>query len=214
MIKRLAFHKYSALYMWAVFLVLFGVLRPHTFLTAASSKLVVTENVIVGVLAIAFLVPLATGTCDLAIGRSMSMAPDAARLAGVRTDRLVWASLVASTVIAGFAGLIYSWKVGTYGESIEPGYLFPAIAAVFFRASQLKGRPNVWGALIALLALATGVKGLQLTFSSNTNRIEPLFQGLSLLVAVSLASRHLVMKAAKRCPPPPPPALAADPSAA
>ena len=101
-------------------------------------------------------------------------------------------------MIAGFAGLIYSWKVGTYSESIGPGYLFPAIAAVFFGASQLKGRPHVWGALIALFALATGVKGLQLTFSSNTNRIEPLFQGLSLLVAVSLASRHLVMKAAKR----------------
>ena len=65
--------------------------------------------------------------------------PDAARLAGVRTDRLVWASLVASTVIAGFAGLIYSWKVGTYSESIGPGYLFPAIAAVFFGASQLPG---------------------------------------------------------------------------
>ena len=64
----------SALYRWAVFLALIGVLRPHTFLTVASSKLVVTENVIVGVLAIAFLVPLATGTYDLAIGRSMSMA--------------------------------------------------------------------------------------------------------------------------------------------
>jgi ribose transport system permease protein len=131
--------------------------------------------------------------------------PEAARLAGVKTDRLVWGSLIASSVIAGFAGVIYSWKVGTYSESIGPGYLFPAIAAVFFGASQLKGRPNVWGALIALFALATGVKGLQLTFSSNTNWIEPLFQGLSLLVAVSLASRHLVVKVAKRRPAEAPP---------
>ena len=37
-----------------------------------------------------------------------------------------------------------------------------AIAAVFFGASQLKGRANVWGAMIALLALASGIKGLQL----------------------------------------------------
>lgn len=316
MIKRLALDKYSALYLWGLFLVIFGILRPETFLTWASFKLVLIENVIIGVLAIAFLVPLATGTYDLAIGRSMSMSlvivntlakndvspvlgmviaivacaiagalagvvvvklkvnsfiatlgmsqilyafiqhtssqtisgelsnayknigakelfglplfvyylfilaivvwyvfehtpfgrymfatggnPDAARLAGVRTDRLVFLSLIASSVIAGFAGLIYSWKVGTYSESIGPGLLFPAIAAVFFGASQLKGRPNVWGALIALFALATGVKGLQLTFSSNTNWIEPLFQGLSLLVAVSLASRHLVVKVNKR----------------
>ena len=76
---------------------------------------------------------------------------EAARLAGVATDRLVWQSLVASGVIAGFAGVVYSWKVGTYGPNIGPGYLFPAIAAVFFGASQIKGRPNVWGAMIALL---------------------------------------------------------------
>lgn len=316
MIKRLAVDKYSALYLWGLFIVLFGILRPGTFLTWTSLKTVIVENVIIGVLAIAFLIPLSTGTFDLAIGRSMSMAlvivnslaqndfspyigmfialgacalagfisgfvvvklrvdsfiatlgmsqimfafiqktsrqtisgelssayksigskevldlplfvyylfilaiivwfvfehtpagrhmfatggnRDAARLAGVRTDKLVWVSLIASAVISGFAGLIYSWKVGTYSENIGPGLLFPAIAAVFFGASQLKGRPNVWGALIALFALATGVKGLQLTFSSNTNWIEPLFQGLSLLIAVSLASRHLVVKAAKR----------------
>jgi ribose transport system permease protein len=62
----------------------------------------------------------------------------------------------------------------------------------------LKGRANVWGALIALYALAWGVKGLQLTFSSNTIWIEPLFQGLSLLAAVSLASYQGVIKIRKR----------------
>ena len=92
--------------------------------------------------------------------------PEAARLAGLRTDRLVWGSLVASAVIAGFAGIVYGWKVGNYAATVGPGYLFPAIAAVFFGASQLKGRPNVWGTFIALYALAWGIKGLQLTFTS------------------------------------------------
>ena len=65
----------------------------------------------------------------------------------LRTDRLIWGSLVASGMIAGFAGIIYGWKVGNYAQTVGPGYLFPAIAAVFFGASQLKGRPNVWGTL-------------------------------------------------------------------
>jgi ribose transport system permease protein len=56
----------------------------------------------------------------------------------------------------------------------------------------------VWGSLIALYTLAWGIKGLQLTFSSNTNWIEPLFQGVSLLLAVSLASRQAVVKVRKR----------------
>ena len=317
MIKRLSLDRYSALYLWAAFMLFFGITKSSTFLSVTTFKLVVIENVIIGVLALAFLVPLATGTFDLSIGAMMSMSlvitmhlgkttdlpdalgaligigacaiagflsgffvvklkvssfiatlgmsqiitafiqktssqtisaavseayqdigrksflglprfvyflailaiivwyvfehtptgrymfatggnPEAARLAGVRTDRLVWGSLIASGVIAGFAGTVYSWKVGTYAASIGPGYLFPAIAAVFFGASQLKGRPNVWGALIALYALAWGIKGLQLTFSSNTNWIEPLFQGLSLLVAVSLASRQGIIKVRKK----------------
>jgi len=124
--------------------------------------------------------------------------PEAARLAGVRTNWLVWGSLVASGLIAGLAGIVYSWKVGNYATTVGPGYLFPAVAAVFFGASQLKGRPNVWGTLIALYALAFGIKGLQLTFSSNTIWIEPLFQGVSLLAAVSLASYRGVVRVPRR----------------
>lgn len=130
---------------------------------------------------------------------------DAARLSGLPTDWLRWGTLVASAMIAGLAGLIHTWKVGTYSASIGPGYLFPAIAAVFFGASQLKGRPNVWGTLIALYCLAFGVKGLQLTFTSGTAWIEPLFEGVSLLVAVALASRQGIIKVRKRNKPAAPP---------
>jgi ribose transport system permease protein len=125
---------------------------------------------------------------------------EAARLSGLSTDTLRWGTLVASALLAGFAGLVHTWKVGTYSSSIGPGYLFPAIAAVFFGASQLKGRPNVWGTLIALYALAFGVKGLQLTFTSGTAWIEPLFEGVSLLIAVALASRQGIIQVRKRRP--------------
>jgi ribose transport system permease protein len=317
MIKRLGLDKYSALYLWGLFILIFGFLRPETFLTWTSLKSVLVENVIYGVLAIAFLIPLATGTYDLSIGTMVTMSlvitnsiakntsippavgmvialaacaltgflsgfvvvklrvnsfiatlgmsqiitgfvyytseqtisgalsksylkigsrevfglplflyylaiiavvawyilehtpvgrhmfatggnPEAARLAGVRTDRLVWGSLTASGLIAGFAGLVYSWKVGTYGPNIGPGYLFPAIAAVFFGASQLRGRPNVWGAMIALFALASGIKGIQLTASGATRWTEPTFNGVSLIAAVALASRSAVVRIRKR----------------
>ena len=124
---------------------------------------------------------------------------EAARLAGVQTDRYTWATLVVSAMIAGFAGLVQSWKVGTFGNNIGPGFLFPAIAAVFFGASQLRGRPNVWGTLIAVFTLAFGVKGLQLTFTGgNKPWIEPLFEGLSLLIAVAFASRQGIIKIPRR----------------
>jgi len=58
--------------------------------------------------------------------------------------------------------------------------------------------------------LAFGVKGLQLTFTSGTAWIEPLFEGVSLLIAVALASRQGVIKIRKRSKPATPP----DPVAA
>jgi len=114
--------------------------------------------------------------------------PEAARLAGVETDRIIWGSLVASAMISGLAGILLISKNLLFTPDLGPGYLFPAFAAVFFGATQIKSRANVWGTLLALYALAIGVSGMQLTFFGNDYWITPLFNGLALLVAVALAS--------------------------
>jgi len=117
---------------------------------------------------------------------------EAARLAGVRTDRMVWGSLVVSAVVAGLAGIIYGAKVGSFSNTFGPPLLFPAFAAVFFGSTQFKNRANVWGTIAAVYTLAFGVKGLQLAFSGGVYWITPLFNGLALLVAVALASRKQI----------------------
>ena len=118
--------------------------------------------------------------------------PEAARLAGVRTDRMVWGSLVASGVVAGLAGIIYGAKVGSFSNSFGPPLLFPAFAAVFFGSTQFKNRANVWGTIAAVYTLAFGVKGLQLAFSGGVYWITPVFNGLALLIAVAFASRRTI----------------------
>jgi ribose transport system permease protein len=120
--------------------------------------------------------------------------PDAARLAGVPTDRVVWGAFVTSAVIAGLAGVIFSMQNGLFSASIGPGYLFPAVASVFLGASQLSQRPNVWGTLIAYFALAFGIQGLALSASSASVWSQPVFQGVSLIIAVAVASRPVVRK--------------------
>jgi ribose transport system permease protein len=119
---------------------------------------------------------------------------EAARLSGVRTSRVIWLSLVASAALAGLAGVIASMRSPIFTSSIGPGYLFPAIAAVFLGASQLSQRPNVWGTLIAYFALAFGVQGILLSASDAGVWAQPLFQGVSLIVAVSLAARPALKK--------------------
>jgi ribose transport system permease protein len=117
--------------------------------------------------------------------------PEAARLSGVSTNRLVYGSLVASAGISGIAGVVYAMQVGTYSQGSGTALLFPALAAVFFGASQFSGRFNVWGTVIAYFALAFGVKGLELQYGPSTYWIEPLFQGLALLIAVAFATRQV-----------------------
>jgi ribose transport system permease protein len=111
-----------------------------------------------------------------------------ARLAGVQVDRMIWGSFIASAAISGFAGVVYASEVGLFNPSFGPPFLFPAFAAVFFGATQIKRRPNVWGTIIALFALAFGVEGFQLRFFGNNYWITPLFNGVALVAAVSLAS--------------------------
>ncbi len=83
---------------------------------------------------------------------------------------------------------MYTAQVGAYTSDIGQGYLFPALAAVFFGASQLSQRPNVWGTLIAYFALAFGIQGLTLQFGAGTFWVSPLFQGVALVGAVAIAS--------------------------
>ena len=123
---------------------------------------------------------------------------EAARLSGLKVDRLTWGALVASAGIAAFAGLVYSWKFGTYSASVGPPLLFPAVAAVFFGSSQLKNRPNVWGAIIAVYTLAFGIKGIGLRYPREIDWIQPLFEGLTLIIAVAIASRQAIIKVRKR----------------
>jgi ribose transport system permease protein len=126
--------------------------------------------------------------------------PEASRLSGVPTDRLIWGALATSGAIAGLAGVIYGMRVGTFDASVGPGYLFPAVAAVFLGASQLSQRPNVWGTLIAYFALAFGVQGLALSSSSAAVWSQPLFQGVSLIVAVAITTLPALRRRAKGVP--------------
>jgi ribose transport system permease protein len=119
---------------------------------------------------------------------------DAARLSGVRTDRMVWGSFLTSGLLCGIAGIVYSMRTGLFASSTGPGYLFPAVAAVFLGASQLSQRPNVWGTLIAYFALAFGIQGLVLSASDASVWSQPLFQGVSLIIAVALASRPAIRR--------------------
>ena len=115
---------------------------------------------------------------------------EAARLSGVRTNRIVWGAFVASATVAGLGGVIYAAQIGVYSNSFGMPLLFPAFAAVFLGATQFRARPNVWGTILAIYVLALGVQGLQLVTGAGSSWLTPLFSGLALVGAVAFAYRR------------------------
>lgn len=112
--------------------------------------------------------------------------PEATRLSGVRTGRLTFGALIISGLVAGIAGVILCARVGSASVDSGANYLLPAFAAAFLGSTQLRpGRMNVWGTILAVYLLAVGVKGLQLAGAATW--VNPLFNGVALLLAVAVA---------------------------
>ncbi len=110
---------------------------------------------------------------------------DAARLAGVRVDRLRFMSLVVSGGLAGATGIILASMLGSGSPTAGTPYLLPAFAAAFLGATQLKhGRFNAGGTIIAVLLLGTGVTGLAL--ANAPQWAGDMFVGVVLIAALAL----------------------------
>jgi ribose transport system permease protein len=111
---------------------------------------------------------------------------EAARLAGVRASAVLTGALVACGAIAALSGILVTASLGAGDPTIGPPYLLPAFSAAFLGSTQFRGgRFNVWGTVVAVYVLATGVKGLQLAGAPIW--IPDLFNGGALLLAVGLA---------------------------
>jgi ribose transport system permease protein len=116
-----------------------------------------------------------------------------ARLAGIRTARLQFTSLLVSGTIAGVAGVLLASQVSSGSPEIGPPYLLDAFAAAFLGATQFGGRFNAWGTVIAVLLLGTGKTGLLLVGAPLW--AQSMFSGVVLLVALGFSNLERAMEA-------------------
>lgn len=115
----------------------------------------------------------------------------AAQLAGIRTHRVRFWSLVVSGVVAGIAGVLLTSQVSSGSPSIGPPYLLDAFAAAFLGATQFGGRFNAWGTVVAVLLLGTGKLGLITVGAPNWGL--SMFSGVVLLAALAVGNIERMM---------------------
>lgn len=111
---------------------------------------------------------------------------EAARLSGVRTDRILVLAFLFSALCAGVAGVVFAARIGSAPPDVGSSYLLPAFATAFLGSTIIQpGRFNVVGLLVAIFIIAVGINGLQLM--GIPFWVVATFQGAALIVAVVLS---------------------------
>src|SRR6266850_327029 len=100
--------------------------------------------------------------------------------------RQVIGVFVASGVLVGFTGCVLASKLQIGQANVGLDYLLPALVGTFLGSTTIRpGRVNVWGTIIGVLILAVGISGIQQL--GGAFFVEPLFNGVTLLVSIALA---------------------------
>lgn len=113
--------------------------------------------------------------------------PKAAALNGIPVRRFTMATFVASGLLTALTGVLLASKLRIGQASVGLEYLLPALVGAFLGSTTIKpGRVNVWGTVIGVVVLAVGISGIQ-QFGGSFY-VEPLFNGMTLLVAIGIAA--------------------------
>jgi ribose transport system permease protein len=113
----------------------------------------------------------------------------AARVAGIRVDKVRFGVFVLSGGAAALAGILYTGRLQGATYTLGEQELLVVIAAVVIGGTRLfGGRGSVIGALVGSLTLGTLTNGLILWGFSSSEQL--ITQGVLLLVAISLTLRE------------------------
>ncbi len=136
----------------------------------------------------------------LPIGRylyAIGASPKAAALNGIPVRSYVMGSFIASGLFTALAGVLLAAKLRIGQASVGLEYLLPALVGAFLGSTTIKpGRVNVWGTMTGVIILAVGISGIQQFGGSFW--VEPMFNGVTLLIAIGIAGYAQRRKGAAR----------------
>jgi ribose transport system permease protein len=123
--------------------------------------------------------------------------PKAAALNGIPTRKFVVGAFIASGTLTAITGVLLASKLRIGQASVGLEFLLPALVGAFLGSTTIKpGRVNVWGTIVGVVILAVGISGIQQFGGSFW--VEPMFNGLTLLIAIGIAGYAQRKKGAAR----------------
>ncbi len=112
--------------------------------------------------------------------------PAAARLAGIRVDRIRIGAYLASGLLASLVGFVFLGWFGAVDPGVGAQFMLQPLAAAFLGTTAVVlGRFNAFGTVIAVYLLVVGITGLQVLGAQTW--VTNVFYGVALVVAVTAA---------------------------
>jgi ribose transport system permease protein len=161
---------------------------PNSFLNLAAGNTLGVHNPIVAMAIVLVVLWLLLNRTSLgqriqAVGGN----PEAARLAGIRTDRIKIAAFVIASVCAAITGIMLASTLGSGTASAADGYLMDCFAAVFLGSATFRdGEFHIVGTLIGVLVVNVGFNGLSQV--GTPTFWQYIFKGGILIFAVALST--------------------------
>ena len=161
---------------------------PKSFTAIALHRSMSVPNNIIIMFVILLMLWLLVNRTDLgqqiqAVGGNM----EAARLSGIRVDRVKIIAYITAGLCASATGILLASLIGSGTASAADSYLLNAFAATFLGSATLKdGEFHIPGTFIGVLIIGIGLNGLAI-FGAPTF-YQYIFQGAILVIAVGLSS--------------------------
>jgi ribose transport system permease protein len=98
--------RYALLVVWGGVIVVFGILRPDTFLTTANFSTIFGSQAVLVVLTLALLVPLTAGDYDLSVAATLTLASMTLAILNVNHGWSIGAAIGAALAVGLFVGIV------------------------------------------------------------------------------------------------------------
>lgn len=105
----------GALYVWALLIVIFSALKPHTFPNAGTVQLILNQNAITGLVALGLLLPLSAGLYDLSVGSVVGLSGIAAAWFLANVSSNIWLAILVGLLTGLVVGVVNCFVVLVMG---------------------------------------------------------------------------------------------------
>jgi ribose transport system permease protein len=151
--NRLGLDRFSALYLGAFFIIVFGVWVPKLFLTMSTVHSIASAQAIGAIMAIAVIVPLAAGVFDLSVGAVVNLSAVIVAVLQVQHHWGVWPSIAMAVGVSILIGVVNGFivvklRVGSFIATLGTATIIGAFMIIVSNQTQpLQPNSTLWANL-------------------------------------------------------------------